>query len=105
MVQIQVTDSEDSLAVFPVKFTVTAVNDAPSSESFIVVLDEDTPANIQLRGTDSEGTALEYFIFSSPEKGTFSGFNSATGNLLYTPQANYFGTDSFRYYVKDESGE
>ncbi|SMP76920.1 tandem-95 repeat protein [Noviherbaspirillum suwonense] len=51
--------------------------------------------------TDPDGTALTAHLVSGPLHGVL-GFN-ADGSFVYTPDANYYGTDSFRYRASDGS--
>jgi Ca2+-binding RTX toxin-like protein len=55
--------------------------------------------------TDSDGTvnATTVVAQTQPAHGTVA-VNSATGVITYTPTANYNGSDSFTYKVKDDDG-
>lgn len=59
-----------------------------------VVTDEDTPAVISLTGTVGNGGTLSYAVETPPSHGTLSG---TAPNLVYTPNPEYFGTDSFTF--------
>ena len=89
-----------------VTITVTGVSDAPLAGSQSVVTDEDAPVEITLTGSDPDGDPLTaYTVTVEPEHGELTG---VAPNLIYTPDADYFGPDSFKFKVGDgilESGE
>ena len=74
------------------------VNHAPEAFSQNVTTDEDVAKTITLKGTDEDSDTLTYAITASPAHGTLSG---TAPDLLYTPAANYNGTDSFKFKVYD----
>jgi hypothetical protein len=80
--------------------TIASVNDAPSANAQNVTLDEDSPRNIQLTGTDIDGDVLSFAIVSGPAHGTLSG---TPPNVVYTPAPNYNGTDSFTFRANDST--
>jgi large repetitive protein len=81
-----------------VTISVTPENDPPSAVAQTVATDEDTPLAVSMVGTDPDGDALTYLVSLSPMHGQLSG----TGpNRTYTPNANYFGPDSFEFTVTD----
>ena len=49
---------------------------------------------------DPDGSPLTYSIVTGPTHGSIS-LNSTTGAYTYTPDANYFGSDSFTFKVND----
>lgn len=81
-----------------VTLTVTPVNDPPAAQSGSFLLEEDTPASLNLAGTDVDGDALTYTVVTLPAHGTLSG-NGAT--RTYTPAPDYSGSDSFTFRVSD----
>ncbi len=83
---------------------VTA-NSAPSATSAAISTDEDTPLNIVLTGNDEDhdNDQLVYALESTPGDGTLSGFDSTTGDVTYTPDTDFNGTDSFDFTVTDPS--
>ena len=85
-------------AVATVTITVTAANDVPVAAAQSVGTAEDTAKLITLGGSDVDGDALTYAIVSGPANGTLSG---TAPNVIYTPSANYSGTDSFSFKAND----
>lgn len=94
----KVNDGTTDSNTATVSITVTPVNDAPVADSQNVTVIEDTPKAIVLTGSDVEGDALSFTITQLPVNGTLSG---TAPNVIYTPNANYFGSDSFRFRVND----
>ncbi len=69
--------------------------------------DEDTSVviNVINNDTDVDGTVnpATVTITSTVAHGSLS-VNPSTGAVVYTPAADYFGSDTFRYTVKDNEG-
>ncbi|BAJ00515.1 Ig-like domain-containing protein [Shewanella violacea] len=89
-----------------VTLNVQGINDAPVAVSDSFTSDEDLGIsfNVTTNDTDidSQLAPESVSIFSAPTHGVVS--ISATGELTYTPNADYFGDDSFSYTVKDAEG-
>ena len=58
---------------------------------------EDTPKSITLSVNDPDDTVFTYTV-TNPAHGTLTG---TAPNLTYTPDTNYFGTDTFTFYASD----
>ncbi|MGB3204278.1 MAG: Ig-like domain-containing protein, partial [Crinalium sp.] len=91
--------------LFGARFTekVTPSNTAPVANNDNFNTNEDTPLTIAissllLNDTDADGNQLTLSNFTQPSNGTLTLDNT---NLIYTPTANYNGTDSFTYIAKD----
>ncbi|WP_214175990.1 Ig-like domain-containing protein [Geomobilimonas luticola] len=113
---LTLTPAADYNTTTPISFTVTAsdgkggsgsrsftaavaaVNDVPVAAGQSVSTNRNAAKAIVLTGSDVEGSALTYAIVSPPANGTLSG---AAPNLIYTPAANYTGSDSFTFTVSD----
>ena len=70
----------------------------PVAYDQLVETDEDISVPIVLTANDPEGHYLTYHIISGPSHGSLSG---ATPNVIYTPNINYYGSDSFSFKVND----
>jgi hypothetical protein len=55
---------------------------------------ENTPAAVTLAGSAGNGGALSYRVVTQPAHGSLSGSGA---NLVYTPETNYEGADSFTF--------
>ena len=79
-------------------FDVKAVNDIPVAQPQTVTLNEDASLSVVLSATDIDNTTLTYSITQNPSNGVLSG----TGpNLIYTPNNNFNGSDSFGFIAND----
>ncbi|MBU3711567.1 MAG: tandem-95 repeat protein [Limnohabitans sp.] len=96
MVNDGVADSEAA----SVLITVGSVNDAPVATDLRISTAEDTALSGHLSGTDPEGSALTWIQVAEPSHGTVT-LSAITGAYVYTPAANYNGTDSFTFKVND----
>ena len=82
---------------------IQALNDCPIILNPTVshTINEDQVFTGGLPASDGDGPlALEWLVVSEPDNGTLV-LNSATGDYTYTPDQNFFGTDSFEWYVYD----
>ncbi|MDQ2042392.1 Ig-like domain-containing protein [Pseudoalteromonas sp. 20-92] len=103
-----VTDSE-GLTSLPatVTLSITAINDAPVAVDNTAQLQEEGQFEVNVLGNDSDvdiGDSLNassVTIVTNPANGSVSVL--ATGAIVYTPQANFFGDDSFTYTVEDSN--
>ena len=73
----------------------------PEAQDISASIAEDTQINITLAGSDPEGESLTYTIYE---------VNNATVTLNgdvanYTPNANFYGTDTFKYYANDGTSD
>jgi M6 family metalloprotease-like protein len=81
-----------------VTLIVNPVNDAPVADDQAVTTAEDTAKAITLTGSDVEGSALTFTVVSGPAHGSLSG---TAPDVIYTPDANYNGPDSFTFKISD----
>ncbi len=76
---------------------VKTINHAPIAQSSKITINEDEIANITLLASDVDGNTLSY-TYTSPIHGILT---STAPNLIYEPDKNYFGSDSFTFRVSD----
>jgi VCBS repeat-containing protein len=79
--------------------TVTPVNDAPTAADTPATTNEDTAKVITPPTNDVDGDQLTVALESGPAHGT--AVQSAANSFLYTPAADFAGTDSFTYTASD----
>lgn len=103
-----VEDAYSSVSnVATVNITVTPVNDAPVAVSDLTSTPEDNAVSIDVAANDSDidlGDSVDsdsIVIVSAPANGTASVVN---GEVLYTPNLDFNGSDSFTYTIDDQSG-
>lgn len=81
------------------------VNFAPTAVDDVIATNEDTPVAISVLANDADDAALDptsVVVATGPAHGTV--LVSPTGVVNYTPDANYSGSDTFTYAVKDATG-
>lgn len=83
-----------------ISLQVTAVNDPPAAIPDTATTNEDTAVLIDVEANDSdpENQARTIWSWTSGARGTVT---SSSGMLRYTPSANFNGTDSFTYTIRD----
>ena len=94
-----ITDGEfDSTAT--VSVTVEAVNDPPVAEPDNVTTHEDVALTVNVLGndTDLEGDSLTIDSFTQPTSGVVT---QSGQQLVYDPQGDFNGSDSFTYTITD----
>ncbi|MEO0602972.1 MAG: Ig-like domain-containing protein, partial [Myxococcota bacterium] len=75
-------------------------NDRPVVTATVLNTNEDSPLANAVGGTDVEGQTLSYRVDASPRSGIVS-LDSASGNFIYTPNANFEGLDDFTVIAND----
>lgn len=84
---------------YGVTVTVTPVDDAPVAHDDTVTGPEDSVFTGVVPVIEVDGDALSYGIGRAPLHGTVT--LGADGRYVYTPAADFHGTDSFTYTVTD----
>jgi len=77
---------------------LSVVNMAPLAEDQSLITEEDSSIEILLQGSDTEEENLTFSIVSNPSNGILSG---VAPHLIYHPNANYYGEDSFSFITND----
>ena len=70
----------------------------PAVQNLSIEIEEDTPIVIELPKTNNSASGLTYSISTDSQYGSVSIVN---GNATYTPNENYFGTDSFVFSISN----
>ena len=79
---------------------VISVNTPPVATDKSLTTKEDNPLLIVLEGVDNETpTAMNYEITTQPANGTLARLGRNV--MIYHPQANFFGNDSFEFKVSE----
>ncbi|MGE0242598.1 MAG: Ig-like domain-containing protein [Nitrososphaeraceae archaeon] len=80
-------------------------NNPPIAQDIQVTLDEDKSIQIQLDAFDIDLTdSLTYSIETQPFSGNIVNFNPSNGSLVYQPNPNLNGNDSFLFKAVDQDG-
>jgi len=87
-----------------VNVSVGVANDLPTAENDTSITEEDTNVSIDVLANDSDpdGGVLSVTGASDPSHGEVE--IQADGTIAYTPQTNYYGSDSFTYEISDGQG-
>ncbi|MBU2886836.1 tandem-95 repeat protein, partial [Gilvimarinus agarilyticus] len=104
-VEVEVSDGENT-TIGTIDIEIVSVNDAPTADDQILTTPEDTPISSQVDATDvdlPDGDVLTYTLNQEPNNGSVS-LDPATGEFVYTPNPDYFGTDQFTVTVTDSTG-
>jgi len=79
-----------------------AVNDLPVASGGSHTTPEDTPVAGIIRASDVDGDALTFTLVGQPPNGTV--VLDADGTYIYTPNADFSGTETFQVAVNDGHG-
>ncbi|TMP39132.1 hypothetical protein CWB96_20880 [Pseudoalteromonas citrea] len=93
-------DGELDSEAAQIAITVTAVNDAPNAQNVSATTEEETPVSVTLNGSDIDGDNVSFIITNQPSNGTAT---LSGGQVNYTPNDDFTGTDSFSYQANDGS--
>ena len=100
-------DTSDNATV---SLTVNGSNDIPIAGTVVDNVTEDSPATVTLTASDVDtGDGLTYSQPITPQYGTITNFNSATGTFTFTPfdnlSHNLSYTENLSYTVQDSQGQ
>jgi len=103
-IRVRSTDAGSLFIEKAFTILVTNVNEAPIAVDDAYAMEEDKVLNIAAPGllgndTDPEHDPLTAILNVGPAHGVLT--LNANGSFVYTPNANYFGTDSFTYHARD----
>ena len=94
----EVNDGQVSSAPALVSITVTRINHQPLADAQALSTAEDAPLAITLSGSDPDSDPLTFRVVDGPTSGALSGL---APDLVYTPAADFNGTDSFTFVTND----
>jgi hypothetical protein len=100
---VRIADGNGGFATSTIRIGVTPVNDAPVSNDQNLTTPEDTPISGGVVASDVDGDKLSYSISSAAAHGTVT-LDPVTGAFVYTPSANYNGSDKFIVTIADGQG-
>ena len=82
----------------------TGDNQPPLADTQIISTNEDMPITIVLTGSDTDGDSLTFAINSGPlngSLGTITPVSNTSAEVIYTPDPDFNGFDSFTFTVND----
>jgi len=80
---------------------ISPVNDKPVSKNSLFSTMEDINTTINLFANDVDSTSLSFSIINMPQYGNIQILNPETGEIRYSPIADFFGQDIFTYKISD----
>lgn len=101
--------TEDSASPATVDVMVDSVNDAPVTVDDIYTVDEEQTLTASIaegvlsNDIDAEGDALTATLVDDVQNGTL--LLNGDGSFVYTPDADFTGTDSFTYVANDSTDD
>ena len=95
-----ISDGNGKEATAIVTMLIKPINDAPIANNDTIELNEDTQTTLDILKNDSDidGDNLTIKITSNPKNGTIK---IKDKKVIYKPQANFNGIDSFKYIIND----
>lgn len=91
--------NDSNVAVLTLLVGNVTASAAPTAIDRTVVVTEDTPISITVTCSDPENDPLLYQLISKPTHGDYEW--QPPNTVVYTPTANYTGTDSFTFRSHD----
>ncbi|KPA12935.1 outer membrane adhesin-like protein [Candidatus Magnetomorum sp. HK-1] len=80
---------------------IKKINHPPTVSGDTLTVNEDEEKSGSLSGNDEDNDQLIFNIVQTPHRGTLVITDQNTGQYTYSPDMNYFGTDSFTFKVND----
>ena len=85
-----------------VTVTITPVDDNPNTMDVSAVTDEDNAVEITLEAEEVDGDAIVFNVKDNPANGSVTISNN---QATYTPNENWYGSDSFTFEAVDASSK
>jgi len=82
-------------------YTCQVFNRPPQAQGANLIVVHNQPLPLQLPAQDPDLDPLRFALLDLPAHGTVSGFDPATGTLVYTPALGYIGPDRLTFQVDD----
>jgi large repetitive protein len=97
-------DGNGGMGASWVYIDVSSVNDVPEAFDALFIFQEDQflSNSLFVLASDADNDPLVFGVVSNPSRGML--VMQADGSFSFTPDANYFGLDSFVYFVSDGNG-
>ncbi len=99
--------ASDGSATSNATVTITVMNTAPTAQADAYIIAKNTTLSVAansgllVNDADANGDSLTAVLVTSPTHGILT--LNADGSFLYTPAANYTGSDTFTYRASDGS--
>ena len=97
----KVNDGSLDSNVATVNLTINAVNDAPIAQDGVASGDEDTVITGTVAASDVDSASLTYTLVTQASHGSVT--LNQDGSFSYTPEDDYFGSDSFTFMASEDN--
>jgi subtilisin-like proprotein convertase family protein len=94
-------DDIDQSNVATVTLTVNAINDAPIAVDDSATTDQDVAKTIDVLANDTDVDSVTLAVTDATNGANGTVAVNSDGTVTYTPNAGFYGTDSFDYTVSD----
>lgn len=88
-----------------VTVVVTDVNGGPTAVADAASTNENTPVSIQVLANDTDPDGDELTVTIAVPAGDGEAAANSEGEVVYTPDTDFVGVDTFRYQIADGAGE
>ncbi len=103
-----VSDIYGNISTNSITITVNSVNDAPTATITTAITNEDNSVilDVLANATDVDGDTLSINSVINGSHGTVTIVDDVNGNkvIQYSPNSNYYGTDTITYTISDGNG-
>jgi parallel beta-helix repeat protein/VCBS repeat-containing protein len=105
-VTLTVGDNDGAIDVITKPVNIMNLNPVAQNDSIIISENTPTWMSVLTNDYDPDGILIpsSIDIINQPFHGTIIDINMTTGEILYGPQMNYYGNDSFAYEISDDDG-
>jgi large repetitive protein len=100
---VTVTASDGKGGSASTTFTWTVTNPGPTAVNDVAATSEDTPVIISVLANDTDPDA-DVLTVTAAAAGNGTVVINGDGTIIYTPKANFFGTDTITYTISDGNG-
>ena len=100
----KVSDGELQSDEATVSLIITAINDTPITQSQNIIINQNETKEIILTSSDASNentNQYQYIISIAPQSGTITKDRNRSNVVIYQPNMDYSGGDSFSYKIKD----
>lgn len=94
------TNSDGNSNIGSIVATITQIDDQPQTSDIAATTNEDEAIDIAMNLTELDGDNVVFTIIENPSNGTVS---FAGTIATYSPNQNWYGTDTFTFQVEDSN--
>ena len=103
-ITVEVEDADGEVVSDTFTVTVVSENDAPTADDDTASTDEDTSVNIDVLANDTDSADGDTLMISDAADPAHGSAEISDGKIIYTPDDNFNGSDSFVYTADDGNG-